>query len=70
MYCRASAIIWPQAGVVAPTLMPTNDRIASTITAMPISRLISVISSGMVAGRISRVTVRQCEKPISRAAAT
>ena len=57
-------------GVVAPTLRPTKDKIASTMTAMPISRLIKVISSGSVAGNISRVIVRQCEKPTRRAADT
>ena len=34
MYCRASAIIWPQAGWLALDAEPTKDRIASTTTAI------------------------------------
>ena len=68
MYWRASAIIWPQAAWSALTLMPKNDRIASTTTAIPISRLSRVISKGMVAGKISRIIVRPWEKPSRRAA--
>ena len=43
--------------------------IASTTTAIPISRLNKVISKGSVAGKISRITVCQWLKPKSRAAA-
>src|SRR3984893_4853453 len=63
MYWRASAIICPQAASSALTPSPTKDRIASTTTATAISRLKSVISSGSVAGRISRVIVCQWVKP-------
>ena len=70
MYCRASAIIRPQAGTLGSTDRPTKDMIASTMTAMPISRLNSVISSGSTAGRTPSTMVCKCVKPTSRAAAT
>ena len=56
--------------MLGSTDMPTKDMIASTITAMPISRLNRVISSGNTAGSTSLTMVCTCVKPPSRAAAT
>ena len=46
MNCRPSAIMPPQVGVSDETERPTKDRIASTMTAMPISRLTSANRPG------------------------
>src|SRR5271163_4634035 len=48
----------PQVGTSEETESPTNERIASTITAIPISRLISAIRIGRTLGRISRSRIR------------
>ena len=52
--CRPSAIMPPQVGVSDETERPTNERIASTTTAMPISSVTSAINTGTTLGRISR----------------
>ena len=60
----------PQVGVSEETESPTKERIASTITAMPISRLTSASSTGSTLGKISRIRMRVGEKPTARAAVT
>ena len=65
-----AAIMTPQAATSGSTDRPTKDMIASTITAMPISRLNSVMTRGRTAGSTSFTMVCTCVKPASRAAAT
>src|SRR5579883_1216357 len=67
---RPSAIMPPQVGVSEDTDRPTNDRIASTTTAMPISRVSNAISTGAMFGRISRNRIAGRAKPMARAATT
>ena len=60
----------PQVGVSEETESPTKERIASTMTAIPISRLTSATSTGATLGRISDSRMRRRGKPRARAAVT
>ena len=53
----------PQVGVSVETERPTKERIASTMTAMPISTVSSVTMSGRTLGRISAKSVRAAAEP-------
>ena len=49
---------------------PTKERMASTTTAMPISSVNSVSSSGSTFGNTSRSRVREGDSPMTRAEVT
>src|SRR5262245_14232784 len=66
---RPSAIMLPQVGMLGSTDTPTNERIASTTTAMPISTLIRVMMIGRTPGSSSLVITCRCVAPAMRAAA-
>ena len=67
---RPSEIMPPQVGVSEETDRPTKERMASTMTAMPISKLTRAIRTGATFGRISLNRIFAREKPIVRAAVT
>ena len=70
MALRPSAIIEPQVGSSEEIERFTKLRIASTITAMPISSISSAMIEGSTLGRISLSSVPRRRAPPMRALST
>src|SRR6185436_9767539 len=69
-YSRPSWMRLPQVGIPDETDNPTNERMASTTMAMPISSVNNVSSSGATLGRISLARMRMGPRPMVTAEAT